>query len=581
MRLLTRRKRSTSEPVPAEEAQKQEATQEEGQPAPKGAGKSEAKAVIQTRHEPRYPRTDRFSERLFSKARLTVSLEKDVIRAVVFKGRQVVAWGTSTIPEEVGSADKAVHSERLHELLKQLGKYPKRVVVDLPLYAPLTRHFELPKLRRRYLEQVVVSEILETIPFTREEVDLAWQIRRNGHGNELLSVTVSKQVIDEQVRVLIDGGARPKATYPKAMALAHIAGLPDVIVAHLGSVKTAVVLVRHSVPQVVHQVVFSEKDDTPQKKAEVVARAVREVAAWHETVEPREESQEIPVIITGMAPAQSPLARALQEQVESRLVHFTPPFTYPEHFSPQEYAINLGLVLADQLRTPAKKTITGQWIPSIDLLPERHQPRRIPMQPIGVFCGLILFGAAAYAATGQVNVVRTEEATRLGRLEQLQRQQRQQKLASIRITTIDKDTGAMNKLIAGMESQLTSLDSEAQALITRLDALTRGALPPDVGVSTLSRLGEALSIAGNALAFEDVLQYAANLQALGIFTDVRVVELSSSQKSQSTGQPTSGKPVSFQLKASFGVPGSSSESTGASSPNTAPSSQSGTSSQAK
>ena len=56
---------------------------------------------------------------------------------------------------------------------------------------------------------------LETIPFSVEEMDLAWQARTNGTGPEVHAVAVSKEVIDDHVRLLTEAGIHPRAAYSK------------------------------------------------------------------------------------------------------------------------------------------------------------------------------------------------------------------------------------------------------------------------------------------------------------------------------------------------------------------------------
>ena len=106
---------------------------------------------------------------LFRQKRVTVSLDRDIIRVVVFRGREVLAWGTTQAKELVtGEEDSDLQEEgqanRLRTLLRHLGVRRGRVVTDLPLHTPLMRHLQLPKMRRRYVERVVISEVLAGIP---------------------------------------------------------------------------------------------------------------------------------------------------------------------------------------------------------------------------------------------------------------------------------------------------------------------------------------------------------------------------------------------------------------------------------
>ena len=127
---------------------------------------------------------------------VTINMEKEVIRVVVFKGKNVVAWRTTDLSQEhsPGNSEEPSPGEddsasRLQSALDELGiKYGGRfwklvdkvgirrgrVVMDLSLYTTLMRHLQIPKVRVRYLEPVVVSEVLESLPFNKDEVDITW-----------------------------------------------------------------------------------------------------------------------------------------------------------------------------------------------------------------------------------------------------------------------------------------------------------------------------------------------------------------------------------------------------------------------
>ncbi|MEE8518021.1 MAG: hypothetical protein V3S98_02725, partial [Dehalococcoidia bacterium] len=97
---------------------------------------------------------------------LTVSVDGQSIRVVAFSGRTASAWTTIDL-------NGPGPFELPEEFAKFLGRRSKQVS-DLPFYAPLVRYFERPAVRKRYLEQVVESEISGLIPFGIDEVDLRW-----------------------------------------------------------------------------------------------------------------------------------------------------------------------------------------------------------------------------------------------------------------------------------------------------------------------------------------------------------------------------------------------------------------------
>ena len=150
----------------------------------------------------------------FPRRLVTVSVEGDLFRVVAFKGRRVVAWGQveapelheviEHVPEGEVDAEPADDAERqrdqlgktdtasLEELLRGFPFRGGRHVVDLPFYLPLTRSLPLPSVGGRYMDRVVSTELMESIPFRAEEVDISWQTVTSERGQEVLANAVPR-----------------------------------------------------------------------------------------------------------------------------------------------------------------------------------------------------------------------------------------------------------------------------------------------------------------------------------------------------------------------------------------------------
>ena len=103
---------------------------------------------------------------------------------------------------------------------------------------------------------MIVSEVLETIPFEREEVDISWQLRQDSEGQEVFAIAVPKGHLDSHVQLVREADLSPSAAYVKGAALTFAVGIQDVIVVHIEQERVATVLVRQCTPRVVHQQEF-------------------------------------------------------------------------------------------------------------------------------------------------------------------------------------------------------------------------------------------------------------------------------------------------------------------------------------
>ena len=348
---------------------------------------------------------------------VTLSVEKDVIRVAVFKGRNITSWGTVPLSWAPGELEAANHPEpkkekpplhglldelgirtggRLRGLLDQAGVRRGRVVMDFSLYTTLMRHLQVPKVTGRYLEPMVVSEVLDAIPFDKKEVDISWRLVRGQDEQSVFAVTLPKDRVNSQVRLVRDSGLFPAAAYSKANVLALAAGIPNAIVVHLEQTQTAIVLVSNGDPQVVHQLDFAEASSGPEEQGEAIARAVDQVAGYHQSFDPRVQSAQLPVILTGENSVESnPVVQSLRQSLDWEVRAFTPPIECPEGFPIEQYATNIGLLLADRVQPREQGKDQNQKAPALDLLPKRHQPIPLPTFQAAIFVTLFLAGPAS------------------------------------------------------------------------------------------------------------------------------------------------------------------------------------------
>ncbi len=486
----------------------------------------------------------------FKGRRVTISIEPDATRVVVSKGREIIAWGSVQVENSapVGDEPGERPAERLKALLADLGAGRSRVITDLPLNAVLTRHMQLPKMRRRYIEQVVRSELQETTPFALDEMDLTWQARANGTDHDILAVTTSRETIDNHVRAMAEAGVRAGAVFSKATALAHAAGVSDAIVANIGASKSEFVLISGWVPQAVYEERHvGDAGSTPKEQAEHIVRAVEEVASYAQGFDTTDSAHDLPVLLTGETPDDGPLAREIRQILRRETITMAPPLAYPEHFPPGEYATNVGLILAEEVWRRTRGKTTSYESPALNVLPARHLPRPLPAKQAVVLTGMLLLGAVAFQVGDRVDAVAAEQATLSERLSQLNRQERSQRLLSGTAQATESQIRAAASLTGDLETHLSNFNDKLDSTLERLDVLTRTAIPPDVRVSSFGQQGDGYGFGGSSPTVEAAIQYMKNLRESGLFTEAMLHQVTISGEEAALnpdGEPV--LPVSFQ-----------------------------------
>ena len=497
----------------------------------------------------------KFKQRLKSR-QVSISVDADTVRVVVSKGREILAWGSVLVEDAppVGEDPGDPWEVRLKVLLADLGARRGRVITDIPFNAPLMRHLELPKMRRRYVESVVMSEMEDTVPFTLDQVDLVWQSRSNGADHDILAVATSSEAVDAHMGELARAGVRAKAMFPKATAWAHASGVSDGIIVNIGRTRAAFVLVSRWVPVVVYEAHFGDSDATDAQKAEQISRAVEEVAGYAQGLDSGDGSQPLHVLLTGDLADDAPLADEIRRALRREVFTMAPPLIYPREFRPSEYATNVGLILAERVWRKTRGRTTVYEAPALNLLPPRHQPRPLPTKRAAVFAGLLLLGAVAFSVGDRVAAVSNEQATLSERLTELRGEERTSRLLSSRAQATEAQIGAAVALTDSLEAHLSGFDGELDTTLERLDLLTRGAMPAGVKVAGFGQQSNGYGFGGTSPAVEDAIQYMKNLRQSDLFDIALLHQVSIADYREASVLLEDGEvanPVSFQATAKF------------------------------
>ena len=487
---------------------------------------------------------------LFLKSTVAIDIEGHFIRVVAVRGRQVIAWGTAICADEEHSQGMD-QADQLRVLLQQLPiNRRRRLITSLPIHSSLMRTFEMPTMRRKYIEPVIHSEVIETIPFAVDEADIAWHYRHVVAGHEAYVTAVSKDTIDRHVNMLKTGRGKPVAAYSKAAALAFAIGLQDVVVVDLNLDSASIVLVKEWIPTVIRQVNLVDMEAAVEKRAEALAMAIEQVVSSEKRLG---DVAEIPVTTTGYLSGDEKLIEALKETLSFQLIENTPALQFPEHFPAREYASPLGLVIADKRRAKPGRKLSGRKAASINLLPERHLPRPMPVVPAAIFFILLLFSYVAFGITNQVNAVESENATRLAQVTRLENQARINRILLAQEAATTNRVQALIQERAATESSLAIFENSNAELLARLETTTTTARASDVQVSDITLRPEGFLLAGRASSFSGLFQYTSGLRDSDVFENVKILRVETSGGEGLLGPGENGRAglLTFQATAPF------------------------------
>jgi hypothetical protein len=332
-----------------------------------------------------------------------------------------------------------------------------------------------------------------------------------------------RQRLDEQVTAAREAGLIPAAAYSKSAALASVSGVLNGIVVHLETSDAVLVLVQDGYPKTVHEVEYGTDESSLETKADNLARAFGQVASYYQPTDPQD--RELPVIITGMTGESDRLTMLLRDKIQRRTVTIDPPLQYPQNFPVDEYAINIGLFLTDQLGRGRKNKGTSKSL-ALNLLPKYHLPNPLPIFQTGVFLILILLAVHPVNIMGKVDAKILEKDAVFSEVSLLRGQQRRLSSALSSFQANQAELAEVSQRANDLDTQLDTLRDQLSTLVEQISSITRVASEQNISLTGVTPRGaEEFSLAGSAGSHGELLTYVQTLRDHSLFEDALVLNV--------------------------------------------------------
>ncbi len=336
--------------------------------------------------------------RLWQRRTLTIQMDSGLARIVIFKGRNIESWQTINF-EDSKSLDSSQSNDQgsaLSSAFKPLKassyRTGSRVVLGMPTNASIIRRFTIRKVNRRYLKQIILSELQDSIPFKVEATDVFWNAQRTASSQEVFVVATPKKTTDGQVQPLKESGLKPSALFAKAQAMAHAVGHSEAIAVDLGRSWADIVLIEGGNPAMTHHTEMPNDNLPDDAMADSLARSIEQISTYIQAKGDGTGNEPIPVFLMGCRDGSEAMLAAIRARLDRQTSAIAIPMDVPTGFPLQEYAVNIGLALADWSRSQHRRVLPGSMGGFLDILPERHRPTTILAMPTAVFASLLVLG---------------------------------------------------------------------------------------------------------------------------------------------------------------------------------------------
>lgn len=462
---------------------------------------------------------------MFSPRIVTLNIEASTIRVLITRGKRVARWASVPLEPGLVKAGLILDAERVGSAIGSLfarKKIPKEgVFVSLTGLRCVTRILTLPRLKPALLEEAIRSEAGREMPVSLEELYLSWQqIGVNGAGeSRFLVLGAPRTVVDTQLRALRRAGIRPYGIGLKPLALARVVDRKDAIIIDLEPENFDIVLVAGGVPVIMRTLILRGERMTMDDKVRQVVEELSRVVDFYSSSRPeRPLDSTTPLVLTGGLGGDPEARQLIGAATGYPIEGVAPALHYPPILPPSDYAVNMGLALGQtSTGRAASDGRAGFPLAAINVLPEAYRPHQIPTRHI-------LYPLAAVLS---VALLLTFHLSRIGGEAEIGRIQAELAHVNTQLHRAQQTVTAIHQA----EAEAESLNQERDALLGTSGlahdfGFVLQALPPGVGLSSMTQGAGRVSLEGTADSEQTVLEYANALEETEGFSTAYIASLS-------------------------------------------------------
>jgi Tfp pilus assembly PilM family ATPase/Tfp pilus assembly protein PilN len=456
------------------------------------------------------------------------------LKILSIKGRRIKTWASAELagglvrdglilqPQAVGEA--------INSLFKSTGVTKENVIFSVSGMSFTYRFIKLPPMKSSLVEEAILRAAKKEISLPLDELYITWQaIPGKGEEQEYFVIGVPRNFVDAAVQTLKTAGIEPYLMGLRPLAVARTAYRGEAIVVNMEPDCADIVIVNKGIPVVIHTINPRSEEASLEDNIRYLAGELSKTLAFY-----RSNNQDIqlhpstPLLLTGEFAAQTIAGGLLQAEVEYPVESLKPPIEYPHNLPIDIYASSIGLAFK---KTPPKYVTreegTHFFDININLLAGKYRKPKAKPVPVRnwltavIILALIGFLYPLYQARSQTvtdnNILETD----------LNSADRELNLA----TLVNEETGKTEAEISSILAIYNTLKTAGESIYdTRgiysagLQRMT-GVMPPKTAFTSLEIRKDGITIAGETDSISTVVQYATDLEAQGVFRQVRITNI--------------------------------------------------------
>ena len=499
---------------------------------------------------------------------VALNISSQDIKILSLNGRRVKTWASADLtgglvrdglimqPQAVGEA--------INSLFKSTGIPKNNIISSIAGLSFTYRFISLPRMKPSLLEEAILRAAKKEISLPLDELYVSWQtIRGKGEEQEYFIIGVPRNQVDAAVQTLKISGVEPYLMDLRPLALARTANRSDAIVVNMEPDCFDIVFITQGLPTVIHTISPRSDGATLEDNIHRLVDELTKTAAFYQSNHPDIQlNGNLPLLLTGHLAAEVVANGLLQSEIEYPIESLIPPVEFPDSLPIASYATSIGLAIKrTQLKPPARGEVTHFSDINVNILEGKY--RKPKTKPIAAkYFILSAFLVAAVGLLFPLYQASSGVATENQALEaDLINVSRELNLASLINEETIKTEDTIREIIAATEAlnvaNISILGSRG-IFNTELQQVT-GVMPLKTSFTSIEILKDMITIKGETDSVFTVIEYATALEAEGIFTKVRIVELDETLISipgtgESESTPSQVNVITFEIVAQLIMP---------------------------
>lgn len=492
---------------------------------------------------------------MYDRMCVTLNISSTSVRLLSVQGGKVRKWGSVPLPPGLVKNGLILRPKVVGAVIGALFKSTevpkKRVITSLTGLSFIHRILSLPQMERASQSEAIQRAARKEMPLPLEELCLGWQAISDGPDEtDFFVLGVPRHLIDALVQTLREAGIQSYLIDLNPLALARAANREEAIIVDLEPDCFDIVLVADGMPTIMHTMAPRGEGATLEDNIRLLVDELSKTIEFYNSNHPQNPlSPTTPLLLTGeLSVNTNPIELTLAEMgypVESLMS----PLELPPDLPAALFATNIGLALK---RLPLKLVTRGEATLfrdiNLNIISGRFGAETRWLKIPHILLSLVVItGLGLLLPMNQLRSQADAETMRL----QTELTSVSQKLdqALLLVNNAEQVEATMNKIVA----DAAAANQEYQYILSQGGdfaynlALVTNAFPAEAYFTSVDTGTDLITVTGVADNPFTVVDYVVALEALGKFSEVRIVRIDESKGAGVSTTETGSTGVSFKI----------------------------------